>query len=67
MADSDSGSTIILRFVSPSMADVLRSLLEAPLPPQVSKILAAKASLVTRVDALNEETNTDMGIEQKMV
>jgi len=37
------------------------------LPPQVSQILAAKASLATRVDALNEETNTDMGIEQKMV
>ena len=39
MADSHSGSTIILRFASPSMASVLRSLLEAPLPPQVSRMM----------------------------
>jgi len=28
-------------------------------------MLAAKASLATRVDALGEETNTDLGIEHR--
>jgi len=32
---------------------------------KVSRMLAAKASLATRVDALGEETNTDMGIEHR--
>jgi len=32
---------------------------------KVSRMLAAKASLATRVDALGEETNTDLGIEHR--
>jgi len=32
---------------------------------KVSRMLAAKAALATRVDALGEETNTDMGIEHR--
>merc|ERR1712029_1037524 len=32
---------------------------------KVSRMLAAKASLATRVDALGEETNTDIGIEHR--
>merc|ERR1712073_267644 len=32
---------------------------------KVSRMLAAKASLVCRVDALGEETNTDLGIEHR--
>merc|ERR1712003_550287 len=32
---------------------------------KVSRVLAAKASLATRVDALGEETNTDLGIEHR--
>merc|ERR1712055_511142 len=31
----------------------------------VSRMLAAKAALATRVDALGEETNTDLGIEHR--
>merc|ERR1712020_575181 len=32
---------------------------------KVSRMLAAKAALATRVDALGEETNTDLGIEHR--
>ena len=32
---------------------------------KVSRMLAAKASLACRVDALGEETNTDLGIEHR--
>merc|ERR1711913_138412 len=32
---------------------------------KVSRMLAAKAAIATRVDALGEETNTDLGIEFK--
>merc|ERR1719481_2267834 len=32
---------------------------------KVSRMLATKASLATRVDALGEETNTDLGIEHR--
>merc|ERR1711862_786820 len=32
---------------------------------KVSRMLAAKAALATRVDALGEETNTDLGIEYR--
>ena len=31
----------------------------------MSRMLAAKASLACRVDALGEETNTDLGIEHR--
>ena len=31
----------------------------------MSRMLAAKASLAVRVDALGEESNTDLGIENK--
>merc|ERR1712073_183321 len=32
---------------------------------KVSRMLAAKAAIATRVDALGEETNTDLGIEHR--
>merc|ERR1711981_1243134 len=32
---------------------------------KVSRMLAAKAALATRVDALGDETNTDLGIEHR--
>merc|ERR1712172_176564 len=32
---------------------------------KVSRMVAAKASIATRVDALGEETNTDLGIEHR--
>merc|ERR1712106_566761 len=37
----------------------------AKLKGKVSRMLAAKAALATRVDALGEETNTDLGIEHR--
>jgi len=37
----------------------------AKLKGKVSRMLAAKAALATRVDALGDETNTDLGIEHR--
>jgi len=37
----------------------------AKLKGKVSRMLAAKAAIATRVDALGEETNTDLGIEHR--
>merc|ERR1719219_2836623 len=37
----------------------------AKLKGKVSRMLAAKAAIATRVDALAEETNTDLGIEHR--
>merc|ERR1712244_23720 len=37
----------------------------AKLKGKVSRMLAAKAAIATRVDALGEETNPDLGIEHR--